>query len=77
MLSYFYKGVLLLRMEASDCCDSRPRGIHSRMHVSYELSLTSLLLWGTRCVPGMEHDGINLHSAHDWYHGSGGVTIPG
>ena len=77
MLSYFCKGVLLLRMEASDCSHSRPRGIPLRMHVSCVLSLTPLLLWVPPCIPGMTYGDCNLHSAHEVYHGSGVVMPPG
>ena len=75
--SNFYEGVLLLRVEASDCSHSRPRGIPLRVHVSCVLSLTSLLLWTPPCISGMNHGHCNLHSAHESPHGPDVVTLPG
>ena len=77
MLSNFYKGVLLLRMKASDCSDSHSCGIHSRVHVPCVFSLTSLLLWAPRCISDMNHGHCELHSVHESYHGPGVATLPG
>ena len=76
MLSYLCRDVLLLRMKAPDCINSRPRGIHSRVHVSWVLSLMFLFL-ATPYIPGMTYGDCNLHSAHEVYHESGVVTLPG